>query len=101
MNESTHASSVNPPRNERNKPRGINPQRFSWIDTYPALIWPDVAGVFGAFLLRQFFVGIPFELQEAARMDGANSFYVILPLNVPALVSLGVFAFMGSWNNYV
>ena len=79
--------------------------QFNWIDTYHALIWPGVAGVFGVFLLRQFFVGIPFELEEAARIDGANSLqvliYVILPLSVPALVSLGVFAFMGSWNNYV
>jgi multiple sugar transport system permease protein len=79
--------------------------QFNWIDTYHALIWPGVAGVFGVFLLRQFFSTIPFELEEAARMDGANSLqvlrYVILPLSVPALVSLGVFAFMGSWNNYV
>jgi multiple sugar transport system permease protein len=79
--------------------------QFNWIDTYHALIWPGVAGVFGVFLLRQFFVGIPFELEEAARLDGANSLqvirFVILPLSVPALVSLGVFAFMGSWNNYV
>lgn len=79
--------------------------QFNWIDTYHALIWPGVAGVFGVFLLRQFFIGIPFELEEAARMDGANSLqvirHVILPLSVPALVSLGVFAFMGSWNNYV
>ena len=79
--------------------------QFNWIDTYHALIWPGVAGVFGVFLLRQFFVTIPFELEEAARMDGANSLqvirHIILPLSVPALVSLGVFAFMGSWNNYV
>ncbi|NJK46093.1 MAG: carbohydrate ABC transporter permease [Pleurocapsa sp. SU_196_0] len=79
--------------------------QFGWIDTYHALIWPGVAGVFGVFLLRQFFSTIPFELEEAARMDGANSLqvlrHVILPLSVPALVSLAVFAFMGSWNNYV
>lgn len=79
--------------------------QLNWIDTYNALIWPGVAGVFGVFLLRQFFVGIPFELEEAARIDGANSLQVlwkvILPLSVPALVTLGVFSFMGSWNNYV
>jgi multiple sugar transport system permease protein len=79
--------------------------QFNWIDSYHALIWPGVAGVFGVFLLRQFFITIPFELEEAARMDGANSLqvirHIILPLSVPALVSLGVFAFMGSWNNYV
>jgi multiple sugar transport system permease protein len=79
--------------------------QFNWVDTYHALIWPGAAGAFGVFLLRQFFIGIPRELEEAARMDGANSFqvlrFVILPLSVPALVSLAVFAFMGSWNNYV
>jgi multiple sugar transport system permease protein len=79
--------------------------QFNWIDSYHALIWPGVAGVFGVFLLRQFFVNIPFELEEAARIDGANSLqvirHVILPLSVPALVSLAVFSFMGSWNNYV
>jgi multiple sugar transport system permease protein len=78
---------------------------FNWIDTYHALIWPGVANAFGVFLLRQFFIGIPRELEEAARMDGANSLqilrHVILPLSVPVLVTLGVFSFMGSWNNYV
>ena len=79
--------------------------QLGWIDTYHALVWPGVAGVFGVFLLRQFFSGIPGELEEAARLDGANSLqvlrFVILPLSVPALVSLAVFDFMGSWNNYV
>ncbi|WP_245971693.1 carbohydrate ABC transporter permease [Calidithermus terrae] len=79
--------------------------QFNWIDTYHALIWPGVAGAFGVFLLRQFFSTLPRELEEAARMDGANSLqillFVILPLSVPVLVTLGVFSFMGSWNNYV
>lgn len=79
--------------------------QFNWIDTFHALIWPGVAGAFGVFMLRQFFLGIPRELEEAARMDGANSLqvlrHVILPLSVPALVTFGVFSFMGSWNNYV
>jgi multiple sugar transport system permease protein len=79
--------------------------QLNWIDTYHALIWPGVANVFGVFMLRQFFSSIPRELEEAARMDGANSLqvirHVILPLSVPALVTLGVFSFMGAWNNYV
>ncbi|MGI8746743.1 MAG: carbohydrate ABC transporter permease [Deinococcus sp.] len=79
--------------------------QFNWINSYNSLIWPGISGVFGVFLLRQFFVGIPKELEEAARLDGANSFQVltnvILPLAVPALVTLGVFAFMGSWNNFL
>jgi multiple sugar transport system permease protein len=78
---------------------------FNWINSYNALIWPGISGVFGVFLLRQFFVGIPNELEEAARLDGASSLQVlwrvILPLSVPALVTLGVFAFMGSWNNFL
>ena len=79
--------------------------QFDWINSYNALIWPGISGVFGVFLLRQFFVGIPNELEEAARLDGANSLQVLwkvmLPLSVPALVTLGVFAFMGSWNNFL
>lgn len=79
--------------------------QLNWIDTYHALIWPGVAGAFGVFLLRQFFVGIPRELEEAARLDGANHLqvlrHVILPLSVPVLATLAVFSFMGSWNNYV
>lgn len=78
--------------------------QFNWIDTYHALIWPGIAGAFGVFLLRQFFVGIPRELEEAARLDGANSLqvlrHVIVPLSIPVLVTLAVFSFMGSWNNY-
>jgi multiple sugar transport system permease protein len=79
--------------------------QFGWIDSYNALIWPGISGVFGVFLLRQFFAGIPNELEEAARLDGAGSLQilwrVILPLSVPALVTLAVFAFMGSWNNFL
>lgn len=79
--------------------------RFDWINSFHALIWPGLAGAFGVFLLRQFFMALPKELEEAARLDGANSlqvlWLVILPLSVPALVTLGVFAFMGSWNNFI
>ncbi|MBB6098611.1 multiple sugar transport system permease protein [Deinobacterium chartae] len=86
-------------------PTYIMMMEFNWINTYHALIWPGIAGAFGVFLLRQFFLSIPRELEEAARLDGANSWQVlwrvILPLSVPALVTLGVFSFMGSWNNFV
>ncbi len=78
---------------------------FGWINSYHALIWPGLSGVFGVFLLRQFFIGIPRELEEAARLDGANSLQIlwriILPLSTPALATLAVFAFMGSWNNFL
>lgn len=79
--------------------------RFNWIDTYHALIWPGVPGVFGVFMLRQFFLGIPRDLEETARLDGANSlqvlYHVILPLSKAPIVTLFVFAFMASWNNYI
>jgi multiple sugar transport system permease protein len=79
--------------------------QFNWVDTFHALIWPGVPAVFGVFMLRQFFSGIPLSIEEAARIDGANSLqvlrHVILPLSVPALVTLGIFSFMGSWNNFV
>ncbi|SMB80039.1 carbohydrate ABC transporter permease [Deinococcus hopiensis] len=86
-------------------PTYIMMMQFGWINSYHALIWPGISGVFGVFLLRQFFVGIPKELEEAARLDGANSLQtfwrIILPLSVPPLITLAVFAFMGSWNNYL
>lgn len=79
--------------------------QFNWINSFNALIWPGIAGAFGVFLLRQFFISLPKELEEAARLDGANSlqvlWHVILPLSLPALVTLAVFAFMGSWNNFI
>jgi len=77
---------------------------FGWFDTYQALIVPAGAGAFGVFLLRQFFLTIPVELEEAARIDGCGSFSVfrnvILPLAKPALATLGIFTFMGAWNAF-
>lgn len=78
---------------------------LGWIDTYHALIWPGVSGAFGVFLLRQFFLGVPREMEEAAVVDGASSWVVftrvLVPQSVPALTTLALFAFMASWNNYV
>lgn len=79
--------------------------KLGWIDTYHALIWPSMGGAFGVFLLRQFFSGIPFELEEAARLDGANTLqvfrHVIVPLSKPALATLTVFTFLGAWNSAI
>ena len=66
---------------------------------------PALAGVFGVFFLRQFFETIPKELEEAAHIDGANSFQtfrsIALPLAKPALATLGVITFLGSWNDFL
>lgn len=79
--------------------------RFGWINTYWGLIIPGLSSAFGIFLLRQSFLGIPRELQDAARMDGASEWriywQVMLPLVGPALATLGVFAFMGSWTDLI
>ena len=76
---------------------------LQFLDTYHALIWPAGASVFGVFLLRQFFLGIPVELEEAAVLDGASRFGVywriILPLSSSALIALAIFTFLGSWND--
>ncbi|HXF62638.1 MAG TPA: carbohydrate ABC transporter permease [Caldilineaceae bacterium] len=76
---------------------------LGWLDTYHALIWPAMASVFGVFLLRQFFLSIPKEMEEAAVIDGASRFriywQIILPLSRSALVALTIFTFLGSWND--
>lgn len=78
---------------------------FHWVDTYAGLIVPGLFGAFGVFLLRQWFNALPKELEEAARMDGCNPlqtfWHVALPLARPALVALGIFAFIGSWNSFM
>jgi len=77
---------------------------LGWFDTYWALIVPAGAGAFGVFLLRQFFLTIPIELEEAARIDGCGAWrvfrHVILPLSRAPLATLGIFTFMGTWNAF-
>jgi len=84
-------------------PQFLIVRELGWVDTYEGLIIPQAFTAFGVFLLRQFFLGIPFELEEAARIDGANRWQcfwrIILPLSGPALASLAIFAFMFHWNN--
>jgi multiple sugar transport system permease protein len=78
---------------------------LGWVNTYQALILPGLFSAFGTFLLRQSFMGIPRELEEAAVLDGASHWTVfrrvVLPLSGPALATLTVFSFMGSWNAYL
>jgi multiple sugar transport system permease protein len=78
---------------------------FRLIDTYAAMIVPFISGAFGTFLLRQFFLTIPKELEEAALLDGCGHlrflFKIMLPLSRPILATLAIFTFMWSWNNYL
>ncbi len=78
---------------------------FDWLNSLEALVIPSLGGVFGIFLLRQFNLGIPGEVLESARVDGANHFQIyfriVLPLTKPALVVVGLFAFMTNWNEYL
>ncbi|MCZ7602137.1 MAG: carbohydrate ABC transporter permease [Melioribacteraceae bacterium] len=78
---------------------------LGWIDTYYALIVPGLASAFGTFLLRQFFITIPKELEEAAFIDGATKLQVlwkiIVPLAKPALATLAIFTFMGVFNDFI
>jgi multiple sugar transport system permease protein len=75
------------------------------IDTPAALIFPGAAGAFGVFLLCQFFRDLPVELEEAAALDGCGRWgifwHVILPLGRPAMATLAIFTFVGSWNNFM
>jgi multiple sugar transport system permease protein len=79
--------------------------KLGWIDTPLALIVPAGAGAFGVFLLHQFFKGIPRELEEAAMLDGCSKlgiwWYIMLPLAKPALATLAIFTFIGSWNDFL
>ncbi|MCL4708013.1 carbohydrate ABC transporter permease [bacterium] len=78
---------------------------FGWMNTYYALIAPSLSSVWGIFLLRQFFLTIPKDLEEAARLDGAHEFdiywRIVLPLAKPALATLAIFAFMNSWKDFL
>lgn len=86
-------------------PQFILLKNFGWIDTYQGLILPNVFGAFGVFLMRQAFMAIPRELEEAVYMDGGNHWTVfskvVLPLSKSALATLSIFTFMSSWNNYL
>jgi multiple sugar transport system permease protein len=75
------------------------------LNSYPGMILPGLAGVFGVFFMRQFFLGIPIELEEAAYVDGANRIRtfvsVVLPLALPAIATLAVISFLAYWNDYL
>ena len=75
------------------------------FNTYPAFILPGLGGVFGVFFMRQFFMGIPNEMEEAAFIDGAGRlrifWTIVLPLSGPAIATLSVISFLAYWNDYL
>ncbi|PFG17995.1 carbohydrate ABC transporter membrane protein 2 (CUT1 family) [Propionicimonas paludicola] len=76
---------------------------FGWIDTYQGLIVPRMASAFGIFLMRQFFIALPKDLEDAARIDGASEIRIFLrimwPLAKPAVLTLGMFSLLRNWND--
>ena len=78
---------------------------LGFSNSYAGLVLPFLAGPFGVFLMRQFMLGIPDELLEAARIDGAGEFrsffQIVLPLATPALATLGILTFLSSWNAFL
>ena len=88
-------------------PQYVLVQRLGWLSTYQGLIVPEAAMSFalGVFLLRQFFLTIPGELEDAARIDGAGSWQIfariVLPLSQPVLAALAIFAFRSAWNDFL
>lgn len=86
-------------------PLFIMVRNFGIMDTHWALIFPDLAMVFGVFLMRQFMHSIPDELLDAAKIDGASEWKtywsIVLPLAKPGLAALGIFTFMSVWNSFL
>jgi multiple sugar transport system permease protein len=86
-------------------PNFIVMRYYNLIDTHYSLILPALVSAFGTFLLRQFFISIPDSLEDAAKIDGCTPFGVywriFVPLSKPAMATLGVFVFMGTWNEFV
>jgi multiple sugar transport system permease protein len=80
-------------------------QNFGWLDTIWAITIPGAASAFGIFFLRQFFLGLPGEIEEAARIDGAGDvrifLQIVLPLSKPALATLAVLSFLANWNDFL
>jgi multiple sugar transport system permease protein len=85
-------------------PRFIIMREFGWFDTYQGLIIPLIFSSFGVFMIRQYFLGIPKDFHEAAKIEGANPFQIYwqiyMPLARPALAAFGFLALLASWNEF-
>jgi len=80
-------------------------RELHWINSYQALIVPALFGGFGVFLMRQFFLGLPKDLEESAKIDGCNLFQtffkIAMPLALPAVATLAIFTFVSAWNSFM
>jgi len=80
-------------------------RELHWINTYQALIVPALFGGFGVFLMRQYFLGFPKDLEESAKIDGCNLFQsffkIALPLALPTVATLAIFTFVSTWNSFM
>ncbi len=78
---------------------------LGWYNTYQALIMPALFSALSTFLMRQYYRGIPIEMDEAARMDGASSlriwWQIIVPLSLPVMAALAIFTFQATWNDFL
>ena len=78
---------------------------LGWIDSYEGLVIPKLCAFFGVFLMRQFFLNFPAELEEAAFIDGSSRWralwQIVLPLSTPALAALAIFSFTSAWNDFL
>ncbi|MGS0686318.1 carbohydrate ABC transporter permease [Nakamurella sp. GG22] len=86
-------------------PNYVLVSQLGWLDSLTAVIVPGAAGAFGVFFLRQFFLALPVELEEAAMIDGAGKWRtfltVIIPLSKPALATLALLTFLANWNDFL
>jgi len=86
-------------------PNYLTVRSLGWLNTYPALVAPFLATAFGTFLLRQFFLTVPRELWDAARIDGCSRrrflVQILAPLARPAFATLAIYAFLSTWNQYL
>lgn len=86
-------------------PNFLTVNSLGWLNSYAGVIAPATAGVFGVFFMRQFFLSLPQELEEAAFIDGATRLQtfrlIALPLAKPALATLGIITFLASWNDFL
>ena len=80
-------------------------RQLHWINTYQALIIPGLFGGFGIFMMRQYFLGLPKDLEESAKIDGCNIFQmfikIALPLALPVITTLAIFTFVTTWNSFM